>query len=398
MRRLALVFCLFMTFLGVEWEGDGKVPIRQEKNVFVYKHEEALSELLKAWNRKRITVLYLGDSHVQNGALTRVFRKRLQEMFGDGGRGLFFPYSLAKSYAPDDMKSTHSGKWQCSSAMQDDPVLPLGVLGYACRTDEVGASFTVEFSKPLKPGILRIFFAVEGGGAILSVQTDGKLTKIRASSSATSPLKITTKRPTNKVTLSLVSKESEQVSFTIFGVSHERTFVKTFALVHTAGVGGARFDGPLLSTLFVQHLESLSPDLVVLDYGTNDILYNDAIPDKLEQTIRQVIERVRQAVPKATIVLTSVQDLFYKGKNIRSTAEFRTLVQRIATEERCLFWDWFDIAGGQGSLLDWQKQGLARKDLIHLTAQGYELKGQLFFDALKRTIAQWKKRKTKKPM
>jgi hypothetical protein len=38
--------------------------------------------------------------------------------------------------------------------------------------------------------------------------------------------------------------------------------------------------------------------------------------------------------------------------------------------------------GGKNSILEWQKESLARRDLIHFTKEGYELQGKLLYEAL----------------
>ena len=38
--------------------------------------------------------------------------------------------------------------------------------------------------------------------------------------------------------------------------------------------------------------------------------------------------------------------------------------------------------GGSNSISDWQKQGLAAKDLIHFSVKGYEKQGDLLYQTL----------------
>ena len=45
-------------------------------------------------------------------------------------------------------------------------------------------------------------------------------------------------------------------------------------------------------------------------------------------------------------------------------------------------WDLFDIMGGLGSMRKWEEAGLAKRDKIHFTEKGYELVGDLLFNAL----------------
>ena len=45
-------------------------------------------------------------------------------------------------------------------------------------------------------------------------------------------------------------------------------------------------------------------------------------------------------------------------------------------------WDQFDIMGGLKSMQDWEKAGLAKKDKVHFTNEGYMLLGDLLYNAL----------------
>ncbi len=45
-------------------------------------------------------------------------------------------------------------------------------------------------------------------------------------------------------------------------------------------------------------------------------------------------------------------------------------------------WDQFDIMGGLKSMQDWEHAGLAKKDKVHFTNEGYTLLGNLLYNAL----------------
>ena len=45
-------------------------------------------------------------------------------------------------------------------------------------------------------------------------------------------------------------------------------------------------------------------------------------------------------------------------------------------------WDQFDIMGGLKSMQAWEHAGLAKKDKVHFTNEGYKLLGDLLYNAL----------------
>ncbi|MBO4755960.1 MAG: hypothetical protein J5519_04285, partial [Bacteroidales bacterium] len=56
--------------------------------------------------------------------------------------------------------------------------------------------------------------------------------------------------------------------------------------------------------------------------------------------------------------------------------------EALAREYKAVFWDWYGIMGGMGSMAAWQQAGLAQSDKIHFTTEGYRLLGDMLFEAL----------------
>jgi len=60
----------------------------------------------------------------------------------------------------------------------------------------------------------------------------------------------------------------------------------------------------------------------------------------------------------------------------------RKVIIDIATKNSIASWDFFTVMGGAGSMEEWVKNGLAGKDKIHLTKNGYIRQAQLLNYAL----------------
>ena len=60
---------------------------------------------LKNGEISRLHILHIGDSHLQAGFLPGELRYLLQATFGNAGRGLVFPYQIAKTNAPFDIRT-----------------------------------------------------------------------------------------------------------------------------------------------------------------------------------------------------------------------------------------------------------------------------------------------------
>ena len=66
-------------------------------------------------------------------------------------------------------------------------------------------------------------------------------------------------------------------------------------------------------------------------------------------------------------------------------------MKKLAENKNLAVWDMFDIMGGLNSIKEWEKNQLAKKDLIHLSYDGYNLIGDLLFDALIKSYIKYKK-------
>jgi lysophospholipase L1-like esterase len=155
---------------------------------------------------------------------------------------------------------------------------------------------------------------------------------------------------------------------------------------HNAGVGGANYGAIPAQSYFETQLGILKPSVVVLDYGTNDILYKNQVASTLEATIINTIAKIRTAQPNALIVMMPPQDMFFKGRDITSANDLAQLLRRIAFQNNCLFYDWYRISGGRGAMKTWVSYGLGRADHIHLTEKGYALKGYLLAKAFENSV------------
>src|SRR5512133_267315 len=71
------------------------------------------NKLLKLENGEtnQVSILHIGDSHIQADFLTREIRKNLQLRFGNAGRGLVFPLRVAGTNEPNDYRSSTNDNW-----------------------------------------------------------------------------------------------------------------------------------------------------------------------------------------------------------------------------------------------------------------------------------------------
>ncbi len=366
--------------------------LNQDLNYIQFHQRSAFGTFHDKWSKGQpITIVHFGDSHVQPDIYTGELRKILQKEKGMGGRGMIFPYSIAHTYSTLDYASYHTGSWHASKSIEYVPKLPLGISGVTAKTSDPSASFTIRFHNPM-PGHyrkLKLFckqqlnsydLVVTSGGASVSVVVED------AGQTDASPfIEVLLPVIGNTITVQVIKKNDYENDFEFHGMSLESATTDGL-LLHCLGIGGSQFRSLLAEKLFDVQMSEINPDLAILDFGTNDHLYNNTIPPDMEAKIVQVINRVRKAVPNCNVLLTTTQDMNRKGINISSGRDYSALIRKVAKDQDCAFYDWYWVSGGPQRMALWHQSGLAQGDNIHLTITGYTLKGQLLGSAFKSSL------------
>lgn len=366
--------------------------LNDELNHIQFHKRAAFEPFYAKWRKgEPITIVHFGDSHVQPDIYTGELRKILQKEKGQGGRGMMFPFSIAKTYSTLDYSSHHTGSWFASKSIEYVPKLPLGISGVTAKTSDPSASFTLRFHSPWPTHYrkLKIFCKQAHNSFDLVVTSGGSSVPVVVDDSNASEglpfIQIELPVIGTSIQVQVVKKNNYEDDFEFYGLSLE-SVTNEGLLLHCLGVGGSQFRSLLAEKLFDSHMANVQPDLAILDFGTNDHLYNNSVPTDMESKIVQVIERVRKASPNCTVLLTTTQDMNRKGFNITSGRDYSALIRKIAKDQGCAFYDWYWISGGPQRMTLWQQNGLAQVDNIHLTITGYTLKGQLLGNAFKSSL------------
>ena len=372
--------------------------IKEKFNIIQFFNSSALSTFYHSWqsSSNKIVIATLGDSHLQSEIYPNAFRKVLQNIKGNGGKGLMFNYSAADTYGSEVYKSTFTGKWENAKSRFNNPKLPIGVSGMTLKTTESKASLSFSFKEAFqpKPYRLKLFVKKEKKSFNCKVSSGENIKEIEIAKFDTSDPCIEFIMTLDKDIIITLSKEkSTQNSFEFYGLSIEN-IPDSGVLVHNAGVGAAQYRSILNEQLFETQIKVLNPSLVILDFGTNDFLYYDTLESSLETTIKKVIATVKRALPNTSIILNTQMDMQFRGKTLRSEAAFGNLIFKIAKEENTAVYDWYQVAGGNDVISLFLEDNLVRPDKIHLTTKGYRLKGDLFALALLKSISYLNKSKT----
>ena len=369
--------------------------IHLEYNMIQFYSCKALERFVKSWHESaehKFSLVHIGDSHLQSDIFPGQVRKNLHAIHGDGGRGLVFPYSTANTYSSVEYKSEHTGEWEFAKSLRLPPKIPLGVVGMSSKTVKANSSFTLTFDDPVPNHYdrLRIYCKKQHNSFDVQVDFgDGKPVTVAVDSSSADTLpyyEIAMPDMGNVLKVKAVKAHDYENEFEFYGMTMECS-ADSGAVYHNGGVGGAMYRSVLYEKLFQPQLPTLEPDVVIVDFGTNDYLYDDSIKTDLDSQIVEVIKRIRAVTPEVSIILTSTQDMYWKGDNLLHGEDFSDLIHSIAKQYDCGVFDWYWISGGRTTMTRWMDRGYANPDGIHLSPKGYRLKGDLLTDAMVKTVS-----------
>jgi LysM repeat protein len=398
-RRAGLIL-LYSITLTAAAQPDTTARADSAYNIFIatrynaveFYERAAVEQLFNRWQSDTVSnlvVAHLGDSHVQPGVFPDAVREYMQSAKGFGGYGMMFPYSAARTYSPLQYSAVHYGGWQAARGLEPNPKLPLGVSGMTIRTYDSVAGFSLKFKAAVPAHYKKLKLYFRGGNTSYDIRVvagTGEVVVPASKKPEDVPfVEVMLPDTASTIHLHVLKTHRDQQQFEFYGLSLESETGQGL-IYHSLGVGGAPFTSLLKELLLDTQLPALEPDLVILDFGTNDFLYTERIAPDLGREIVQTIRWIKQLVPGVTILLTTTQDMDRSGYNIEAAREYSGLIRGIARTEGCALYDWYRISGGQYAMGKWVKERLARPDHIHLTADGYALKGKLFTSAFEHSV------------
>jgi lysophospholipase L1-like esterase len=334
----------------------------------------------------RVRILHYGDSPTTGDLITSDTRALLQAKFGDAGHGT---YLIAKPWA----WYGHSGLDCRASGWTIDPATLTNLkdglygLGGVSFRGSAGASSTVTFKKPGHTRVSVSYLAQPGGGAV-QVESGGRILG-----------EIDTEAPEALAGAQDFSLAPEALSVSL---KVTRGQVRLFGYAFFKGEPGVVYDSiglngaysRVLARFFnfdhwAEQLRQAAPDLVVVNYGTNESVYAPYVDTQYEKELREILRRLRVAIPDTAVLVMSPMDRGERqaGGAIGTVPVMNRLVamqERIARDERVAFYNTFQAMGGPGTMGRWYnaEPRLVSADFIHPMPSGARIVGTLFYKAL----------------
>lgn len=348
-----------------------------------------MDSLIK-YGKEKVNIVHLGGSHIQADIYTHQLRTNLHSFHPNliGNRGMVFPFSAASTNNPKNYQSTYKGNWETTKNTQKELKKPLGITGIAITTTDSIAEITLKLPNLSDPKLyfnkVRIIGKNESHAYHLDVFTDSLHHYSAAFDSISDSYLFDLKSLQDSFTLRLSSNDSLKRSFTLQGILLENGH--SGLTYHAMGVNGASVSSFLKCDNLERDLELLKPDLVILSLGINDAASENFDIEKFKSNYDLLIQKIRNVAPETSILFTTNNDSYQKkGKKYQVNTNgilAREAFFELAKKNNTGVWDLFSIMGGLHSMKDWESAGLGKKDKVHFTNQGYQLIGDLLFNAL----------------
>jgi len=403
-RKSALLFILFLAATITCRAQNGtydKYPFINQDIDSIHYTGDALKSFfvklkeLKEGKRKNVVIVHLGDSHLQADFFSGMIRQHLQRDFGNGGRGLIFPYRVAGSNEPLNYHSSSTGTWKGRRCVLPTPAyIPIGVSGFGLRTDDSSSTLkiSVRSNDSLNYGFNHMLLLHDAGPHCFDwvVYTSRNLkdsvvindSAARWSSATDTVSFIDTMQVLN---MYVRQRDTSKFEESVFGMV--LTNNQPGIIYNTIGANGARNADYTHSVYFIQQMAALHPDLVIVSLGTNEAYAKNYSTPDFENDMDTLYTNIKQVAPDADFLYTTPNDSYrahrYKNPDV---AEAAAAIKRTAEKHNAAYWDFYHIMGGFGSMQKWYLKHLSQRDRVHFTVGGYTIQANLFYEALHKAI------------
>jgi hypothetical protein len=379
---------------------------------------------------RTVHILQIGDSHSAGDSITGPWRAALQAKFGSGGRGVLPPGKPFDGFLPHGVHVDQSAGWTAENTFRTDPASPdaFGISGYRLTAALPGAQLmlTAEPAEAFREVVVCAQTGIGAGaytitlGAISArITLGGTERRIDCESVASDVAQTQAVLVTDSGPVTLTSWGSFSGSG---GIAVSNLGVVGAELKHFA-----RTDDQALREEF----SAYRPDLIVLEFGTNDGFVGHFSAATFESRLKEQIRRVRRLSAGTPIMIIGAPDAETKRGDLKhnqdpservpdeaglapspladpaaaaepenpdeaviaevaaraerdtgeraaawfsppALAQVRAIEREVALESGVAFWDWAQSMGGPGSADRWARAvpPLARGDRVHTTSAG----------------------------
>ena len=333
----------------------------------------------------QLKILHIGGAHIQADIYTNLMRERLQNFYPglNSGRGLIFPYKIAKTNNPSNYVVKYTGNWGFCKNVQKKKKCTYGLTGYQVFTTD---SFTTIKIYSRKDYInydhnrVKIFHSFNDSSSYsINIKVD-TVNSFKKEFKEQGYTEFYFGKYIDTLKIEITKTDSLDYTFRLYGINLETD--DPGISYDAIGVNGASIPSFLKCSLLVNNLKVLKPDMVILSLGTNDAYGPKFNPQVYKANYDTLINRILSLNKNTAIIITVPNDDYYKKRYPnKNTALQEKVIYELAKKHDAAVWNLYQIMGGFNSSQVWYQNKLMRRDRIHFSHHGYLLKGDLFFNS-----------------
>jgi lysophospholipase L1-like esterase len=371
-----------------------------------------------------VRILQLGDSHTAADYFTGELRRRLQARFGVGGSGYLAAGKPHLGIRTGIFKITTSDGWTYQALQKSDQTSQFWLSGFNAVSATPGNSITYSSDSPVAFDSIEIEAVRQPHGGTIEVRLDGALeSTFDLSADGTEPIVFRLrpkKQPVGKFRqLEIKTTGDGPVVLSSVAIDNSRSGVTLSAV----GFPGATISilNKFAPDLFADDLRRIDPQIVILAFGTNEASNDKLSPDAYGSTYEGVINKIKAALPAASVVILEPPDGEERGSSCKNEpveascrapvsdqsadaagqaktssepdcdwhqlpklTEVRNAQRDIAARRSIAAWNWASIMPDQCGAHRWvtATPPLMTPDHIHFTHDGYAKSADAFLPTL----------------
>ena len=370
--------------------------IAQEKNALVFPGDctsfQGFFQLLDTLffsGKGTINIAHFGGSHVQADIVSNRMRLNLLSLQPGiiASRGFVFPFSPAKTNNPYNYQCRYSGKWISTRNVKPLTGIPLGVGGIAISTTDKDAEVFIRLRNNTEViydfNRLRLLGNAAANDSLVTLKLNDSVFLFPVFDSVLSSCYFQLPQYTDSFSLVFRQPDSSVFTHVLRGMFPEND--NNGITYHSFGVNGASVPSFLRCELLSDELKFVKPDLIVFGVGINDATAKDFDVMAFKRSYHELIRRIRIAAPDCRFIFITNNDSYRRHRrkyhNNLNGEKVRKVFFELAAEYNAAVWDLYSVMGGPESMKLWEKAGLAQHDKVHFTPFGYNLLGDLFYNA-----------------
>lgn len=338
---------------------------------------------IKHFSNENAVFVHIGDSHIQADIETSVIRNELQNYFGNAGRGLVFPYQVAKTNAPSDIISSSKSSWKNNRVARVDTLISCGVSAFGIESQSISPEFSIElrYINGYKDYFDKVDLFMGGKVSELFLEYNDSLAENNCYPVSPEFAQFRLKSNTSGFRLTFPTTDTIQ----FYGASLEKTNVGGI-IYHSIGANGAKYSDFNKTVRFWKQLDKLKADCYIVSLGTNEAQDPNLTGDAFLVDVKIMVKKLRQISPDACIILTTPPVSYYKKHRPNQSLEVITnALIDYCNQNNLVYWDLFNTSKGLEGAKTWKATQYLRSDLVHFSREGYILQGNLFVDAFVKT-------------